>query len=365
LGKSKIKTDIQLMIKTDDIKITNQMLSIISEIDEFKITWKLLGKMAPERLKNLKKVATIESVGSSNRIEGNKLSDLEVEKLLSSINKQSFATRDEQEVAGYAKLMDTIFEDWEVIPLSENYIKQLHKILLQFSSKDERHKGEYKKISNAVAAYSPEGKELGIVFETATPFETPIKMEELVTWTRKNLDDKFFHPLIVIAVFIVEFLAIHPFEDGNGRLSRALTCLLLMKAGYTYVPYSSMEAIIEDNKEGYYRTLRQTQTTLRSENQNFEPWLEFFLKTLQKQKIRLEYKINNASITTSNSDLTELEEKILSYFDIEPSATTAKIVEYTQANRNTIKKALQNLVNKNILILHSKGRGAWYSKGDK
>lgn len=351
------------MIKTDDIKITNQMLTIISEIDEFKITWKLLGKMAPEKLKSLKKAAIIESVGSSNRIEGNKLSDSEVEKLLSSIKKQSFAARDEQEAAGYAKLMDTIFEDWEVIPLSENYIKQLHKILLQFSSKDERHRGEYKKISNAVAAYSPDGKEPGIVFETASPFETPLKMEELVNWTRKNLEDKFFHPLIVIAVFIVEFLAIHPFEDGNGRLSRALTCLLLMKAGYTYVPYSSMEAVIEDNKEGYYRALRQTQTTFRIEEPNFEPWLEFFLKTLQKQKLRLEYKINNGGKqSVYRGDLTELEEKILSYFDAESSAAAAKIVEYTQANRNTIKKALQNLVSKNILILHSKGRGAWYSK---
>ena len=353
------------MIKTDDIKITNQMLTIISEIDEFKITWKLLGKMTPEKLKGLKKVATIESVGSSNRIEGNKLSDSEVEELLSSINKQSFATRDEQEVAGYAQLMDTIFNDWEIIPLTENYIKQLHKILLQFSSKDERHKGEYKKISNAVAAYSEDGKELGVIFETATPFETPLKMEELVTWTRKNLDDNFFHPLIVIAVFIVEFLAIHPFEDGNGRLSRALTCLLLLKAGYTYVPYSSMEAIIEDNKNGYYRALRQTQTTLKDNKPDFEPWLSFFLKTLQKQKIRLEYKINSEEKSpTHNSDLTELEEKILSYFDKETSGTTAKIVEYTNANRNTVKKALQNLVGKNILTLHSKGRGAWYSKGE-
>ncbi len=354
------------MIKTDDIKITNQMLSIISEIDEFKITWKLLSKVTPEKLKSLKKIATIESVGSSNRIEGNKLSDNEVEKLLSSINRQSFATRDEQEVAGYAKLMDTIFEDWEVIPLSENYIKQLHKILLQFSSKDERHKGEYKKISNAVAAYSADGKELGIVFETATPFETPIKMEELVTWTRKNLEDRFLHPLIVIAVFIVEFLAIHPFEDGNGRLSRALTCLLLMKAGYTYVPYSSMEAVIEDNKEGYYRALKQTQTTLNSEEPNFEPWLEFFLKTLQKQKIRLEYKLNQNNINTisDNSNLSQLEYKILKYFDENESGTVLKLVEYIQSNRNTIKKAISGLVDKKYLILHSKGRGAWYSKGD-
>lgn len=352
------------MIKPDTIKITNQMLTIISEIDEFKITWKLLGKMPPEVLKSLKKVATIESVGSSNRIEGNKLSDSEVEKLLSAINKQSFATRDEQEVAGYAKLMDTIFADWEVIPLSENYIKQLHKILLQYSSKDEKHKGEYKKISNAVAAYSPEGEELGIVFETATPFETPLKMEELVNWTRKNLEDKFFHPLIVIAVFIVQFLAIHPFEDGNGRLSRALTCLLLLKAGYSYVPYSSMEAVIEDNKEGYYKALRQTQTTLKDDEPDLAPWLEFFFKTLQKQKIRLESKINgNSENKTDNNDLTELEEKILSYFNTENNGTTAKIVEYTKANRNTVKKALQNLAAKNILTLHSKGRGAWYSKG--
>ena len=245
------------MIKTDDIKITNQMLTIISEIDEFKITWKLLGKMTPDRLKSLKKVATIESVGSSNRIEGNKLSDSEVEKLLSLINKQSFATRDEQEVAGYAKLMDTIFADWEVIPLSENYIKQLHKILLQYSSKDERHKGEYKKVSNAVAAYSPDGKELGIVFETATPFETPLKMEELVNWTRKNLEDKFFHPLIVIAVFIVEFLAIHPFEDGNGRLSRALTCLLLFccphcSAGLQFVISISLMSVPRSASSMYF-----------------------------------------------------------------------------------------------------------------
>ena len=256
------------MLENLEIKINNQMLSIISEIDEFKGSWKLLGKMAPEKLRALKKVATIESVGSSNRIEGNKLSDKQVEELLSRIQKQSFANRDEEEVAGYAKLADTIFEDWEIIPLSENYIKQLHKILLEYSSKDEKHKGEYKKISNAVAAYDSDGKEIGVVFETATPFETPIKMQELVDWTNKNLSDRYYHPLIVIGIFVVNFRAIHPFQDGNGRLSRALTNLLLLKSGYAYVPYSSTESIIEDNKEGYYRALRQTQTTL-SKEQNY------------------------------------------------------------------------------------------------
>lgn len=350
------------MINDESIKISNQMLSIISELDEFKGSWKLLGQLSPERLKTLKKVATIESVGSSNRIEGNKLNDKQVEELLSNIKKQSFATRDEQEVAGYAKLMDTIFEDWEVIPFSENYIKQLHKILLQFSSKDERHKGSYKKISNAVAAYSPEGKELGIVFETATPFETPLKMEKLVNWTRKNLDDRYFHPLIVIGIFIVNFLAIHPFEDGNGRLSRAITCLLLLKAGYSYMQYSSLEAVIEDNKEGYYRALRQTQTTLNNAKPNYESWLIFFLKSLQKQKIRLEYKLKEKDINLNSNDLTELETKILEYFEQNERGTNIKLIEFTNANRNTLKKALSSLVDKKFLTMHSKGRGSWYSK---
>ena len=170
------------MIENIDIKLSNQMLSIISEIDEFKGSWKLLGKMAPEKLRALKKVATIESVGSSNRIEGNKLSDKQVEQLLSRIIKQSFANRDEEEVAGYAKLADTIFEDWEVIPLSENYIKQLHKILLEYSSKDEKHKGEYKKVSNAVAAYDSEGKGLGVVMVFRTLLKSVFEMFNHCVW---------------------------------------------------------------------------------------------------------------------------------------------------------------------------------------
>lgn len=349
------------MIKEKSIKISNQMLTIISEIDEFKGSWKFLGDLSQDRLKTLKKIATIESVGSSNRIEGNKLNDKQVEELLSNIKRQSFATRDEQEVAGYAKLMDTIFEDYEIIPFSENYIKQLHKILLQYSTKDERHKGNYKTISNAVVAYSQTGEELGIVFETATPFETPLKMEALVNWTRKNLDDRYFHPLIVIGLFIVNFLAIHPFEDGNGRLSRAITCLLLLKTGYTYMQYSSLESVIEDNKEGYYRALRQTQTTLKNDKPDYESWLIFFLKSLQKQKIRLEYKLNEKGIKTENNYLTELEMLIIKYFKRNETGTNSALLEFTESNRNTLKKAISSLVSKGYLIQHSKGRGTWYS----
>src|SRR5690606_36903546 len=147
----------------------------------------------------------------------------------------------------------------------ENFIKQLHSMLLQYSSKDQRHRGEYKSLSNNVEAFDPNGESLGIVFQTASPFDTPAKMTELVLWTRESLEDKSLHALLVIAIFTVIFLAIHPFQDGNGRLSRVLTTLLLLRAGYAYVPYSSLESIIEESKDSYYLALRRTQGTLDSD----------------------------------------------------------------------------------------------------
>jgi Fic family protein len=248
-----------------NIPITQELLLLIAEIDEFKGKWRALNTLAPDRLAALRKVATIESVGSSTRIEGARLTDRQVQELLSNIGQQSFTTRDEQEVAGYAEVMDSIFASWESIPFSENYIKQFHKMLLKHSPKDDRHRGEYKKFSNSVQAFDADGNSLGIVFETTSAFDTPRQMTEIVNWTADQLISPMIHPLLTIGVFVVTFLAIHPFHDGNGRLSRILTTLLLLKAGYGYVPYSSLESIIEESKEGYYLALRQTQGTLNQE----------------------------------------------------------------------------------------------------
>jgi len=236
------------MIDVADIKITSEMLNLIAEIDEFKGMWHYLGRFSPDRLSILKRIATIESIGSSTRIEGAKLSDREVEALLLGIETKSFQNRDEQEVAGYAFACENLFVHFQNIPLTENSIKQIHHWLLHYSNKDERHRGEYKKIPIRIEAFNRQGESVGVVFETISPLETPIKMEELVSWARCNLETKTLHPLIVIALFTVIFLAIHPFQDGNGRLSRLLTTLLMMKVGYTYVPYSSLESIIEANK---------------------------------------------------------------------------------------------------------------------
>ena len=350
------------MLKIGELSITPQMLSAIAEIDEFKGEWKNMGNLNLEKLLSLKKVSTIESIGSSNRIEGNKMTDKEVEIFLSNVKMKSFGSRDEEEVAGYAELMDTIFENYEVIPLSENYIKQLHKILLQYTSKDENHRGEYKKISNSVAAFNSDGKEIGIVFETATPFDTPKEMETLVEWTKKNMDDNFYHPLIVVGIFVVNFLAIHPFQDGNGRLSRAITAMLLLQKGYTYIPYSSVESIIEKNKDGYYRALRRTQNTLKSDAVNYEDWLSFFLTTLLKQKRHLESKIKNDIQTKLPVNISLNEQKILSLFEDKENLTSFEIAETLKLNLETAKKAVKSLVSKNYLIKNGSTKGAWYSK---
>ena len=345
-----------------NIVITPQMLSQIAELDEFKGAWAGLGRRRLEQLKGLRRVSSIESIGSSNRIEGNKLSDEEVEKLLANIGKKSFKSRDEEEVAGYAELMDTIFDDYTVIPISENYIKQLHKILLQYASKDEKHRGEYKKLSNAVSAYDAKGKEIGVVFETATPFMTPRLMEELVAWTRKNLDDPMLHPLIVIGVFVVHFLAIHPFQDGNGRLSRALTAMLLLKKGYSYVPYSSIESIIEASKESYYRALRRTQKNIFKGRVDYEPWLSFFLTTLLKQKKHLESKMR--AMSKDDPKLGKNARAVMELFIDAPEWGVAEVAEALDMNVNTAARTIKTLVAAGYLAKHGSTKGAWYEKGE-
>ena len=346
------------MIKTDTLSITPELLGLTAEIDEFKGAWKALGTLAPDRLSALRRVATIESIGSSTRIEGSGLSDSEVEKLLSNLAICSFSSRDEQEVAGYAEAMEQIFQSWECIPLTENHVRQLHRDLLRHSDKDERYRGSYKTSSNNVAAFDEQGRQIGIVFETATPFDTPGLMGELIAWTNAALETKSLHPLLVIGIFTVVFLAIHPFQDGNGRLSRILTTLLLLRCGYAYTPYSSLESVIENSKEGYYLALRQTQTTIRTDAPNWQPWLTFFLRALHQHMKRLEKKVEREHIVLAA--LPELSLQILEYAREHGRVTMKDMVILTGANRNTLKEHFRKLVEKRHLTMEGKARGTWY-----
>ena len=345
-------------IRTDTLEITTAVLQLIAEIDEFKGAWAAIGRISPERLSSLRRVATIESIGSSTRIEGAKLSDREVERLLAGLDAKAFASRDEEEIAGYADAMETVFSHWEEISLTENHIKQLHRDLLQYSSKDERHRGSYKTLDNHVEAIGPDGKSLGVVFRTASPFDTPRLMAELTRWLRDEQKAHNLHPLILIAVFIAVFLEIHPFQDGNGRLSRILTTLLLLRSGYAYVPYSSLESIVEQNKDAYYLALRQTQETIRSADPDWQPWLVFFLESLHQQKARLETRIERERLILGA--LPELSVRILELCRERGRITVAEATKATGANRNTIKDHLKALTRAGHLQQHGAGRGSWY-----
>ena len=346
-------------LNTKTLVIEPGMLDIIAELDEFKGAWRALSTLAPERLSALRRVATIESIGSSTRIEGSKLSDRDVEKILSTVEVRSFETRDEQEVAGYASVMETIFASWSVLPLTENHVRQLHRDLLRHSTKDERHRGDYKRVDNHVEAFDTKGKSAGIVFQTASPFDTPRLMAELVEWTTDALSNRTLHPLLVIAVFVVVFLEIHPFQDGNGRLSRALTTLLLLRAGYAYVAYSSLESIIEQSKDTYYLALRRTQKTTRSKKPDWQPWVMFFLRALQQHKRRLESRVER-----EKNILGQLPELSLRIYELTKERGQVKvedIIRATEAARGTVKDHLNHLMKDGYLVQHGKGKGTWYS----
>ena len=227
------------------------------------------------------------------------------------------------------------------------------------SEKDAWHRGGYKTTSNSVVAFDEKGKQVGVVFETATPFDTPRLMGELVAWYRETRDAESLHPLLAVSIFVVVFLEIHPFQDGNGRISRVLTTLLLLQAGYAYVPYSSLESIIEQNKQGYYLALRQTQGTIRTDSANWQPWIVFFLRALLSQVKRLEGKVEREKLILAAMP-GELSLQLLELARERGRLTVADAVTITGANRNTVKLHLRKLVEAGHFAQYGAGRGVWY-----
>lgn len=341
-----------------DRKEFAEAMRLVGEIDEFKGHWWKLQEIRSEKLAELRQVTTIESAGSSTRIEGAELSNQEVAQVLQGLNMDSFRSRDESEVRGYGDLLQVIFDSHGVIDFTENYIKQLHRILLRYSTKDERHRGAYKTLENHVQARYPDGR-TQVIFRTATPFDTPLRMQALVAVTREALDDASVHPLLVIARFIVEFLAIHPFQDGNGRLSRALTTLLLLKQGYDYVPYSSLERVVEENKAAYYAALKQSQEALRDDPSDFGGWLLFLLRTLQAQKRNLAAKLE---LERSLSELTEIQRRILEIVDGHGRVTTPLLAASLGIPVRTLRHHLSGLTERRVLEAHGERKGRYYTR---
>lgn len=329
-------------------QISPDILTKIARIDELKGRWSASANLNPYLLGRLKRSVLITSTAASTRIEGAKLSDEDVEKLMQGIAMQKFADRDIQEVKSYYELLQNVFNSWQSIRFGENTIKHFHKELLKYVEKDRLHRGEYKRKENKVD-----------FFDTIPAYLTPIKMQELVEWTQHAIESKTYHPLLVIGNFLVEFLNIHPFEDGNGRLSRILTNLLLLKEGYLYMPYVSHEKLVEGQKSAYYIALRTSQKTFKTKKEDITGWLNFFLDlilTQSEQALNLLY-FENIELILSSKQVA-----VWQYLQKVSEATPKELARITGIARPTVNQILSKLLKLKKIERLGLGRGIRYRK---
>ncbi len=338
-------------------KTSQELYKRIAEIDTVKGQWKLSNRLSPQRITRLQSSVLVTSAGASTRIEGSKLTDAQVEKLLRGFNIKKFKTRDEQEVAGYLELLQNVFDSWKTIPFSESTILSFHKELLKYSEKDARQRGQYKFGPNRVEAKDRNGKVVGIVFDPTPPHLVKKEMEGLLAWRAQAIKDGDIHPLLIIANFIFEFLAIHPFQDGNGRLSRVLMNFLLLKAGYEYIPYVSHEQLIEAKKVEYYLALNKTQQTWKSKEEDISPWMLYVTQILQQQSQKA---LKLLTQETVEEFLSEKQNIIWQFAQTQDSFSRSDVARATKLNVRTIEHTIKKLVEMNKLERMGEGRATRY-----
>jgi Fic family protein len=340
-------------VHTFEINIDWSLIALVSKIDRFDASWTSIEKREGQSLKQLKSIATVRSVGASTRIEGSKMTDQEVDILLQNLDISKLEDRDSQEVAGYFQVMDLIAESFDDIDITENNIKNLHNLLLKFSKKDEWHRGNYKQHNNAVEASLPNGTKQ-IIFQTTEPgFETENAMRVLIDWYQA---DNITHPLVKSALFAYEFLSIHPFQDGNGRLSRLISTLLLLKNGYKWIQYVSLEHEIETRKTEYYGELRKCQAQRPGEN--VSSWVGFFFDALTKIQEQLMAKLETKGI---KSLLSPREKSILVIIENHAGIKSSHIADKLSIPNPTVKRILADMVSKNLIEKHGTGPGTNYT----
>jgi len=343
-------------------EIFQEIIQKLSIIDTFKGGWELIAHKEKRYLKELRDIATIQSIGSSTRIEGATLTDDEVKQLLKSVQISKLDKREEQEVVGYYEALEVILENYKEIELTERYIHQLHSILLKYSNKDQRHKGQYKSLSNQVVANYDDGEQK-VIFRTTAPHLTANEMLDLITWTNTQLEEKRLHPILITSIFVYEFLSIHPYQDGNGRLSRLLTTFLLLKQAYNFVEYVSFEHIIENRKDMYYQVLMETQKDRGTADEILDKWVIFFLNCLINltDKLKVKYETyNNLKVGTNDR-----QKEVLAYIDQHKTIQIKDLENsLSQYSRNTLKKDLQYLVKEGLILTTGSGRGVRYHPKD-
>lgn len=337
---------------------TQKIIQKIGQIDQFKGEWKQLDKEENRYLKELRKIATIQSIGSSTRIEGSTLTDVEIATLIKNLKVSKLETREQQEVVGYYDTLEMLIEHYRDIDLTLSNIHSLHNLLLKHSNKDTRHRGRFKELTNKVVAQYPGGV-TRVVFNTTEPYLTEKEMDELVQWTNQVFLEGEIHPLIIIGTFIYEFLSIHPYQDGNGRLSRLLTNLLLLRSDYKFVLYVSLEHIVEKNKTAYYQALMEGQKDRYKETERIDKWILFFLDSLSELIIKLEEKVKE--YRKLGGYLNDRQKQILNYIQENQPVKLANIAkDLPQYGQAIIRKDLQYLITEFEIEKLGENRGTVY-----
>jgi len=339
--------------------VPRELELLATEIAALNGQWTGGANLSLQILNRLKKSSLVTSAGASTRIEGSKLSDEEIRARLNGLEWNKMKDRDTQEVKGYYELLSFVYDSFNDIEITENNIKEFHARLLKYSEKDKRHKGEYKKLENDVEMKDAGGKTVAVLFKTSKAFETPEHMRELVDWYNEAIIDPRYHRIIVIAAFVVQFLKIHPFQDGNGRLSRILTDLLLLKVGYEYIPYVSLEKIIEEHKADYYIALRASQLTFGTHHESIYNWTEFFLGICLAQAKEA---LSLLHTTRLEQDLSENQSKVWAYFKahIDENISVGMLEQNTDVNRETIRQSVAKLLNLGLVERFGGGRSTTY-----
>lgn len=341
-----------------DFATTQRIIQKIGQIDQFKGEWKNIDQEDNKYLKELRKIATIQSIGSSTRIEGSSLSDAEIASLIKNMKVNKLQTRDEQEVAGYYDTLNTILSSYEDINISISNIHSLHNLLLKYSGKDTRHRGQFKELTNQVVATYPDGT-ARVIFKTTEPYLVSKEMDDLVKWTNESLASKAIHPLMVIGTFVYEFLSIHPYQDGNGRLSRLLTNLLLLNADYKFVQYVSLEHIVEGKKADYYQALMEGQKDRYNASERIDRWLLFFFDCLLELINKLERKV--ADFKQLGGYLNDRQRDVLTYIQNHQPVKIGDISKnLSQYSIASLKKDLQYLVKELAIEKLGESKGTIY-----
>lgn len=336
----------------ENLRIPAAMLSNIAIISEYKGKEELYMRQSPDVLERLLEIAIIQSTESSNRIEGITAPYARIEKLVQQSTKPR--NRPEQEIAGYRGVLDLIHQSYLDIPFDANVILQFHSMLYRFTS---IKAGNWKSSDNKIIEKTSDGSET-IRFLPVKWAETPQYMQELVRRYNEELDKQIYDPLLLVPIFVFDFLCIHPFNDGNGRIGRLLTLLLLYKAGYKVGKYISLERIIEDSKETYYDALHESSVGWHTGEHNIIPWVNYFYGMLLATYKEFESRVG---IFKGRGSKTEQVKTAISKF-IKPFSIVDIERSCPGVSRDMIRKVLRDLRDSGQIKPTGMGRGAMWEK---